>query len=157
MPGRVVFGNEVEKIGSFVANGQPYGGHGCRFGFSLVEASNRCDDLPVISVVDNIIELGDLGRDVPGELLIHFRIGEKALSAISDVLSLYANELAVPIGGVGIMNEVAYREGIAAGMRPDKCAANGAGSSEEGDREHDDKRYRSMALNAAFRIVFIAP
>lgn len=55
------------------------------------------------------------------------------------------------------MKEVAYGEGIAAGIRPDKCAANGTGGSEEGDREHDGKRYRSMALNASFRIVLIAP
>ena len=61
MPGRVVFGNEIEKVGSLVADGEPDCRHRGRFRLAFIESCNRSDDFSVVSVINNVIKLGDFG------------------------------------------------------------------------------------------------
>ena len=156
MPGRVVFGNKIEKVRPFVTNGKPDCCHSGRFRLAFIESRNRSDDFSVVSMIGNVVELGDFWRTVSSEFLAHFGIGKKSLCAIGDVLSFDANELAVSVRGVGVVNQVAYGDGVAVGVRADERTANSACRSEKGDSENNEKRHRSAASYGAV-VVRVAP
>ena len=54
------------------------------------------------------------------------------------------------------MNQVAYGDGVAAGMRADKRAANSACRSKKGDNKNNEKRHRP-ATSCGAVVICVVP
>ena len=135
--GLFVFGDEVQHVGPLVRYRKPDGRHGGGFGLAGVEPVDRGDDLAVVAVIQHVIEFIDPERSVPLERLSRFWVAQIPLRTVCDLAVLDANEVAVPVRGVRIVDQLGHVQGIAVRACGDEPTAYGAqGANERGYQQH---------------------